>query len=364
MFRISPLVLLLFACSALPSAGPNSSEVLDTKREDIVIIDLDVGVVNANAKRGASSFQASFGNRQHSVEPVIAAGDILSITLFEAGAGGLFTQSNGSRQTVIPDQPVARDGAVSVPYAGRVRASGLTPRAVENRIIKALEGKAVQPQALVTLQKSVSSSVSLIAGEGGGGRIPLSLKGDRLLDVIATAGGLKSPAHETFVTLNRGAKTMRVPFQTILAKYEENIMLKPGDTITLTREPQTFTAAGATAKNALIPFEAIGITLEEAIAKAGGLLDQRSDPQGVFLLRFEPVDFVRSVRKDLDFGRYSGDVPVIYHVNLREPAGFFLSRGMPMRNKDMLYISNAPMSDLSKVFTLFNMVASPIARLQ
>ena len=33
-----------------------------------------------------------------------------------------------------------------------------------------------------------------------GARVPLSLDGDRIMDVIAAAGGYRSPVHETFVT--------------------------------------------------------------------------------------------------------------------------------------------------------------------
>jgi len=39
---------------------------------------------------------------------------------------------------------------------------------------------------------------------------------------------------------------------------------------------------------------------------------------------------------------YSGPiVPIIYRVNLLDPAGFFLATKFEIRNKDVLYISNA-----------------------
>ena len=45
---------------------------------------------------------------------------------------------------------------------------------------------------------------------------------------------------------------------------------------------------GSTGRNEEINFEAQGITLAQALARAGGLNDARSDARGVFIFRFEP----------------------------------------------------------------------------
>ncbi|MCJ2083440.1 hypothetical protein MKK49_19535, partial [Methylobacterium sp. J-090] len=56
-----------------------------------------------------------------------------------------------------------------------------------------------------------------VSGEAvSGARVPLSGKGDRLLDVVATAGGVKAPVNETFVRLSRGNLTATVPLTTIV----------------------------------------------------------------------------------------------------------------------------------------------------
>jgi hypothetical protein len=44
---------------------------------------------------------------------------------------------------------------------------------------------------------------------------------------------------------------------------------------------------GATGRNEELGFEAQGISLTQALARVGGLQDQRADPQGVFVFRFE-----------------------------------------------------------------------------
>jgi polysaccharide export outer membrane protein len=129
-----------------------------------------------------------------------------------------------------------------------------------------------------------------VTGEAiGGARVPLSLKGDRLLDVIAQAGGSHAPVYETFVRLSRGAITATISMEALVSDPRENIYAEPGDVLTVERTPQTFTVFGAAGQNNEINFPSAKLTLAEALAKAGGLQDARSDPAGIFLFRYEPV---------------------------------------------------------------------------
>ena len=89
------------------------------------------------------------------------------MTVWEAAAGGLFSApalggvTTGSHSSIIPPQVVARDGSITVPYAGRILVLGLTPPQVESAIVERLSGKAIEPQALVSLSGNVSNTVTL-----------------------------------------------------------------------------------------------------------------------------------------------------------------------------------------------------------
>jgi polysaccharide export outer membrane protein len=134
-----------------------------------------------------------------------------------------------------------------------------------------LEGKAIQPQAVVTITKNYSNTATVGGEVAAGARVPLNPRGDRILDVIASAGGLRVGAHEAFVRLTRRMHTVSVAYNALLANPAENIYVLPGDVITVVRDPQTFTAFGATGRSEKVAFDTAGMTLEEAIAKAGGL---------------------------------------------------------------------------------------------
>jgi polysaccharide export outer membrane protein len=125
------------------------------------------------------------------------------------------------------------------------------------------------------------------------------------------------------------------------------------------REPLTFTAFGSTGRNASVPFETAGLTLEEAIAKAGGLLDNRADPAGVFLLRFEPARLAAAIAPDRSLPSSGNLIPIIYRLNLREANSFFLARAFAIKDKDILYVSNAPSDPVQKFLGLVGQVTAP-----
>jgi polysaccharide biosynthesis/export protein len=264
---------------------------------------------------------------------------------------------------------VARDGTIGVPYAGRLRVLGLKPEEVERAIVERLKGKAIEPQAVVTVTRNVSNTVSVTGEVTNGARVPLTVRGDRVLDVIAAAGGLHIPANEAYIRLMRGNRTASVSFNAVQANPSENIFLRGGDVLSVVRRPQTFTVAGATGLNAVVPFGADSITLDEAVAKAGGLLDYRADPQGVFVFRFESIDLVQQISPDPqqleDASRSaasanaSGVAPVIYRLNFRDASSYFLARKFEVRDKDFVYVANFPASELQKFLGIIGSAISP-----
>ena len=140
---------------------------------------------------------------------------------------------------------------------------------------------------------------------------------------------------------------------------EENIYVLPGDVITVVRDPQTFTAFGATVRSEKFPFDTAGITLEEALARAGGLNDFKADPGGVFLLRFEPVPLVAQFVPDTALPP-GVNPPVVYRLNLRDAHSFFLVRSFAMKDKDIINIANSASDQIGKFLGLVGLVTSPV----
>jgi polysaccharide export outer membrane protein len=272
---------------------------------------------------------------------------------------GVAAQS-GRSGTRIPDQQVGSDGVISIPYAGRIAVAGRTAVEVERTIEELLGPKALDPQALVITKRSAANSVSVAGEVIGGARVPLSPGGDRLLQVIAAAGGAKAPPHDTFVRLSRDGVTATVPLATLVADPDQDIFAEPGDVLTLVRRRQSFSVFGATGKNAAITFNSDRLSLSEALAKAGGLLDDRADPRAVFLFRYEPVQIVRALDQPIAAGAPDGLSPIVYRLDLMEAKSYLLARRFPVHDKDIIFVANAKIQPVYQFFQALSKITGPI----
>jgi polysaccharide export outer membrane protein len=358
----------LAAC--LPASGPTASAIRgESQAADPAfdVVALDTAVADRLAAIDAPSLH-SFGGGTGALgtggaaDLRIGTGDTVVVSIFEAASGGLFSgdasAAGGSKSISLPPQPVARNGTISVPYVGQVKVAGLTPAQVQAAVEAGLKDKAIEPQVLVTVASSASTFVTVAGDVGQPGRVPLNLGGDRLLDVIAGAGGAKAPAYDSFVRLTRGGRTVTVSLAAIVDDPRQNIYLRPDDQVYLVTDPQIYTAFGATARNASFPFETDRLTLAEAVGRAGGLNDNRANPRGVFVFRYEDPQAYALIRGSSGAvpaayaqapGGQAG-IPVIYELNLREPQSLFAAQRFLMRDNDILYVSNAASTDLQKVF--------------
>ena len=359
---------LLSGCDTLPGSGPSRADMMtevEANQRAFTLVEVDKAVIGVLSQGKPPSLQGVFGDYRPSQEQVIGIGDALQITIWEAGPGGLFSApvvdrySPGSRSASIPEQVVGRDGAITVPFAGPIRVAGRSPHDVERIIMARLADKAIDPQVLVTITRNVSNTITVMGESSGGARVPLTIRGDRLLDILATTGGAHTAPQDTMIVLERKGRVVQVPLQAVLENPQENIFLQSGDVVTLLRDPQSFTAIGATGRNGIVPFETAGLTLDEALARAGGLLDERADPAGLFIIRYEAPDTAaaltpngRSIPRD--------GAPIVYHLSMRNSGALFLARRFPMRKKDILYVSNSPYTNVQKVLNLVNLLTSPV----
>jgi polysaccharide biosynthesis/export protein len=375
--RIGPcarlICLMLFGLlgCTIPKAGPTTPQVLHQAESEgrghFDIVSIDSRIVKILRAEPAPSLRSEFAKDGKPPPLTIGIGDTVSVTIFEAAAGGspgAAAPAAGPAPTVfsttIPDQVVASDGAITLPYVGRVSVAGHTRLEVQRDIDQRLSAHLTVPEAIVTVTKSVSNTVTVSGEVVGGARVSLPEGGERLLDVIAAAGGAKAPLYDTFVRLSRGGVTATIPMATLVAHPEENIYAWPGDVITVVQAPQTFSVFGATGNNSLVPFSASQINLAQAIAKSGGLQDSRADPAGVFLFRFEPRPIVKDIGVPILFTTHDGASPVLYHIDLSKIGNYFLAEGFPMKNDDLIYVANASMTDLQKFFSLVGTISGPV----
>ncbi|GAO54879.1 polysaccharide biosynthesis/export family protein [Novosphingobium sp. MD-1] len=337
----------------------------------IEVVDLnDAAARRVLATTERSYFAESLGDG-YVVGAVVGSGDVVDIGIWEAPPAVLFGSAGGdarlsssnstARGTTLPEQMVGRDGMLNVPFVGQVRAAGRTTQEIAREIDRRLVGKAHQPQTIVRIIRNANNNVTVVGDVSSSGRVQLTAKGERLLDVLAAVGGVKQPVGKMTIQITRGDRLASMALETVIREPRQNIRLQPDDVVTALFQPFSFTALGATTRNEEVPFEGTGINLVQALGRVAGLQDSRADVKGVFIFRFEDPAAIDPVLAAGARSTPDGKIPVIYRVNLKDPATFFVAQSFPIRNHDVLYVSNAPLADIQKFVNVISSTILPAA---
>ena len=370
------LAMLLGGCAHfLPGTGP-SEKTVQAAPSQASLKGIEVIPVNYTVARELERdqmqrrFSSVFRGAEHP-EHLVGPGDVLQVYIWEAPPAMLFTAQavasaglslGGSGMVSLPAQTVDNSGDIAVPFAGRIHAAGLSLSQVEALVTKRLKGMANHPQVLVALAQNNTQNVTVVGNVQHSMELPLNPGGLRLLRALALAGGITRPVEKTSIQISRDGRVMTLPLQTILRDPRQNIALRAGDVVTALYQPSSFTVLGAAGRNAEIDFEASGITLAQALARAGGVDGSRSNPSGVFVFRFESPDALHWPKQPTTL--VDGKVPTIFQFDLRDPATFFVAQSFPVQDHDLLYVSDSPSTDLQRVLGVVGSIVYPFASLQ
>jgi polysaccharide biosynthesis/export protein len=203
---------------------------------------------------------------------VVGAQDVLTVTVFgEAELSGKYT--------------VEQDGTFTFPQIGRIKAGGLTLRALEQDLrTKLADGYLKNPQVAVAIENYRSQRI-LILGEV---RAPgeYQLNGEMtLLSALARAGStLPTAGHEaTIVRAKRNPKEGEEPSDILKVDLSDlqagntalNIALQDGDTINVPKAQSVFVTGQVKLPGAYAVDP--GTTVLQVVSLAGGLTDRGSD---------------------------------------------------------------------------------------
>lgn len=403
-----PVLLLVMGCSGLvPSSGPSAHAVRHPRDEanGIQIVPLTDQVVRLVVAEGdAESFSEQFhshrtiavpnfrygdgnGNDTHVFSEnfhgpgkrteTVAAGDVVDVTITEAppaslfgpstsdagqltGAGGASTTPN-VRATTFPEQMVSSAGTINIPFAGKIQAAGKTLPEIEDAITDKLKAKANQPQVLVRLVINNADYATVIGAVASSTRITLTAQRERVLDAVAKAGGNFDDVNKVAVQLTRGVKSEAMSLGALTRDGSQNVVLEPGDVVTVLKNSRYFTAMGTLSRSEEFPLEGTSITLAQALARAGGLNITTSNMKGIFVFRYENKETLDWPTKPVRVSASNGKVPVVFNLDLSDSQGFFLAKTFPVRDGDIIYTSTAPLAELQKFLNIIGSITAPVA---
>lgn len=353
---------MLAGCTTLPSNGPTRGQVEASVKRDnsalgIALIDITpetVARLVPEPLNPADAFQTLDRSAESDALDLIRPGDTLSLSIFEVGVS-LFSgmAAGGGEDGALPaasaqhlNAQVDEAGGIQLPYVGYMIVAGRTPREVGAMVEEGLRGMSQRPQVLITIADSLTNTAFIYGAVPRPGRHRLSVARERLWDYLAMAGGTPEP-EDIIIRLTRNGQVREMRLADIPVHSSDDVILLPGDRVEVLRRPQTYTVFGASEKVAQMPFKDNKLLLSEAIARAGGPADARANPRGVFLFRLEPGEPGQPAR------------PVIYRLDLMNPASYFLAQRIAMHDKDLLYFANSASSPPSKLIGIVNQLFGP-----
>jgi polysaccharide export outer membrane protein len=361
------LVAVIGGCDSLPHDGPS----MDAVRKDAAAPGSRYSLVELDA-RSSAIVGAAPGRPLASLSPVssnaridlIGVGDGLAVTIYERGLGALFSSGVGvtgevhSATNTLPTLWVDGAGDIALPFGGRVRVAELTTAQAERAIEAALRGKAVQPQVVVNIAQNVSSSVTVMGEVRNPGRYVLADGADRLLDVVAQAAGPTKASDDIRVEVARGPATASISMAQLLRDDASNVRLAPRDQVRLVYHPRKFSIFGALSRTAEYAIEDERLTLAGALGRAGGLDAATANATSVMLFRFERPEVAAAL--GVTAPPSPKGVPIVYHLNLRNPEGLFVANQFEVEPDDLIYVPRSGLVE-AKQFIDVIVAASSVA---
>lgn len=361
--------LMIGACTVLPHDGPSARMVKEgaaQKASSYALVNLDYRTTQEIAAEPPAMFKGLEGGSSAAPVDLIAAGDVVSVSVLEAGMSGLFARpselAGGNTPASFPRLVVDSRGILSIPFAGDVAVAGRTPKEAADLIRQALHGRAVDPQVTVTVLESKANSVVVIGDVRSAGLFPLSPNADHLLDAIAAAGGATTSAtgptkqpSDIVVTVARGDRYASARLSQILRDASQNIRLAPHDQIRVLYTPRKYSTFGALGHNTETLIEDERVTLAEAVSRGGGLDPNSADSEWLLVFRFERPAVASAL--GLTQPASPRGVPVVYRVDMRSPTGYFVANSFEVLPGDLVYIPRSRLTDIQQFFSIINTIS-------
>jgi polysaccharide export outer membrane protein len=208
-------------------------------------------------------------------EYVLGPQDIITITVFDhANLSGKFN--------------IEADGSFTFPLIGRVKAAGLTPRAIESEVSKRLRNGYLQdPQLSVTIDQYRSQRIFIIGAVGQPGTFVLS-GNTTLIEALARAGSTTNESVGEVIVVRAQPGTVAGPLlpeqatdaQVVRVDLKEleggtmsqNITLQDGDTVVVPRGEKVFLLGEVRSPGSYSIRQ--GTTLLQLLALGGGVTER------------------------------------------------------------------------------------------
>jgi polysaccharide export outer membrane protein len=352
--------LALSGCASLPESGPTTSVIMNAshaQKSPYSLVELTpktVASINA-AFKGDALLKAQ-AKMSHIPRPtplgLINRGDVITLTMWEPNPTGTTLLGHGELNTEIN---VDNYGDVLIPYVGSFHAAGLSPDELGRAIRNRLDGAGHHIQVSVFDNSDLGTSVMVGGAVNRPGRVNLAPGSRTVLDALALAGGPNIPDFGGNIRVSRDGVPVTIPLDLLVHHTSLDVRLAAGDQVMVLPTNHFFYALGAVNAPGEHSYSGHSISLTKALAMIGGLNDNLAAPRGVFVFRREPASVTKHIVSKLTS---SNRDDVVYRLNMTSPDAFFVADTFKVRPDDVIYVSDAPVADLTKILQTISGVSN------
>jgi polysaccharide export outer membrane protein len=339
------LVFGLGGCTIPRGVFKTSGMVLesDAAPDAFVVEPISASMISRFSQPVTASFSKELISAKDVRFDTLEVDDRVNISIWEpVAAPQTFSVGQGGK-TDFGEIIVDDLGFVHVPYAGALKAAGRTVEQLQKDIVASLKRVVLNPQVQVRVVERGSKIVTVQGMSGKSGRYQLDSRVRRLSHVLALAAPDQKSPEMLQVAIRRDGMSEQVRLSDLYRDTSLDIALRPNDSIIVSEVSEHVNILGASGAQGQYRITSRSYSVLDAIAEAKGLEDERADPRAVFLFR---------QNSQLD---PAGERPVIYQIDLSRPEVVFLARNLPARDKDVIYIGDASLTDLRKVSTAISL---------
>ncbi|WP_458526260.1 polysaccharide export protein [Onishia taeanensis] len=270
---------------------------------------------------------------------LVGPGDVLSIIVYDHPE--LTIPAGAERSAAETGNTVHRDGTIFYPYIGRVSVEGLSVDTIRRILTRRLSGYITNPQIEVSIAAYRSKRAYVSGAVNLPGTLAITSVPTTILDAVSQVGGATETANWHEVVLNRGGRKEQVSLYALLRQGDQtqNRLLQDGDVLHVpSLENQNVAVLGQVRTPGNLSLGNERITLTTALARAGGVVETRAEPSGIFVIRAQPPE--------------SDKLATVYQLDISNAASLTMGTHFPLQPQDIVYVTSAPLARWNNVISL------------
>lgn len=335
---------VMTGCSMAPGGHIDYESTEHVSLDDQVdIVPITPSLISSyRARSDTSTSQAMSTEQLRQIENYkyqVGPGDVLNIIVYDHPE--LTIPAGSERSAEESGTLVHSDGTIYYPYIGNIQVEGKTVEEIRRVLTSRLSTYITDPQIEVSVAAFRSKKFYVSGAVANPGVQPITNVPITLLDAVSQAGGATDSANWHHVTLNRNGEEITLSLYDMLQNGDmsQNRLMRPGDLLHISSaENQSIAVMGQVRNPGQILAGRERVSLTDALSRAGGVVESRAEPSGIFVIRGN--------------GQDSEKMATVFQLDISNAVALNMGAYFPLQPQDVVYVTSAPLARWNSVISL------------